>query len=386
MRRGKRVPSWGKVYEYGRREEEKEKYNIVMARVNESMNIREYPDSSSEKVGLLYADCGGTILSANNWRDVCFGGVVAYKESDPIENCSNSGTMIVAVNVKSSTTDATVGGLTDASKRFSIGGVVGVGVKPAVGSGAGRVDETPFHKGVFAVKDTDSAVIIHDFPFVGPSSQLFHVADIFKKPEVADIAVADNDIAALFNENTVTAAVGVNGKTVKNHIAGVDTLNHASGKLLFAFEDKSGSTFVKGVTVRSSGNNLFQSAFEIFLIKNNGAPHLESGIAGAEHLADFRTLFSGNKGFEFVIGILLQEHDRTAPRLFVFHINGVKDGSPLFSTDFPVPHFGGVRFVPLALGAVDVVGAVFKRGNQSQSAGTDMHLCVIAIGVDIGHV
>ena len=75
-------------------------------------------------------DCGGTILSANNWRDVCFGGVVAYKESDPIENCSNSGTMIVAVNVKSSTTDATVGGLTDASKRFSIGGVVGLTAQP----------------------------------------------------------------------------------------------------------------------------------------------------------------------------------------------------------------------------------------------------------------
>ena len=43
-------------------EEAKEKYNIVMARVYESMNIRELPDSNSEKVGLLYADCGGTIL------------------------------------------------------------------------------------------------------------------------------------------------------------------------------------------------------------------------------------------------------------------------------------------------------------------------------------
>ena len=43
-------------------EEAKEKYNIVMARVCESMNIRELPDSNSERVGYLYADCGGTIL------------------------------------------------------------------------------------------------------------------------------------------------------------------------------------------------------------------------------------------------------------------------------------------------------------------------------------
>lgn len=63
--------------------EEKEKYNIVMARVNESMNIRELPDSNSEKVGLLYADCGGTILEeGDGWTKIQSGNLIGWAKND----------------------------------------------------------------------------------------------------------------------------------------------------------------------------------------------------------------------------------------------------------------------------------------------------------------
>ena len=63
--------------------EEEVEYNIVMARVNESMNIRELPDSNSEKVGLLYADCGGTILEeGDGWTKIQSGNLVGWAKND----------------------------------------------------------------------------------------------------------------------------------------------------------------------------------------------------------------------------------------------------------------------------------------------------------------
>ena len=62
---------------------EEEKYNIVMARVYESMNIRELPDSGSEKVGLLYADCGGTILEeGDGWTKIQSGNLIGWAKNE----------------------------------------------------------------------------------------------------------------------------------------------------------------------------------------------------------------------------------------------------------------------------------------------------------------
>lgn len=64
-------------------EEETEEYNIVMARVNESMNVRELPDSGSKKVGLLYADCGGTILEkGDGWTKIQSGNLIGWAKDD----------------------------------------------------------------------------------------------------------------------------------------------------------------------------------------------------------------------------------------------------------------------------------------------------------------
>ncbi len=64
-------------------DEEEEKYNIVMAKVNKSMNIRELPDANSKKIGLLYADCGGTILEkTNGWTKIQSGNLVGWANND----------------------------------------------------------------------------------------------------------------------------------------------------------------------------------------------------------------------------------------------------------------------------------------------------------------
>lgn len=62
---------------------EKEKYNLVMAKVNKSMNIRELPDANSAKVGLLYADCGATILEeGDGWTKIQSGNLVGWASNE----------------------------------------------------------------------------------------------------------------------------------------------------------------------------------------------------------------------------------------------------------------------------------------------------------------
>ena len=62
---------------------EAEKYNIVMARVSKYMNVRKEPDSNSERVGYLYADCGGTILErANGWTKIESGNLIGWAKDD----------------------------------------------------------------------------------------------------------------------------------------------------------------------------------------------------------------------------------------------------------------------------------------------------------------
>lgn len=62
---------------------EAEKYNMVMANVNEYLNVRKEPDSNSEKIGYLYADCGGTILErTNGWTKIESGNLVGWAKDD----------------------------------------------------------------------------------------------------------------------------------------------------------------------------------------------------------------------------------------------------------------------------------------------------------------
>ena len=59
------------------------KYKLVMANVKESMNIRKEPDVNSEKLGLLYADCGGEILErVEGWTKIRSGNLVGWANND----------------------------------------------------------------------------------------------------------------------------------------------------------------------------------------------------------------------------------------------------------------------------------------------------------------
>ena len=63
--------------------EETVEYNIVMANVSKQMNIRELPDSNSAKVGLLYVDCGGTILEeGDGWTKIQSGNLVGWANNE----------------------------------------------------------------------------------------------------------------------------------------------------------------------------------------------------------------------------------------------------------------------------------------------------------------
>lgn len=56
---------------------------IVMADVKNQMNVREEPTTESKKVGLLYADCGGTILdSVDGWTKIESGKLVGWACND----------------------------------------------------------------------------------------------------------------------------------------------------------------------------------------------------------------------------------------------------------------------------------------------------------------
>lgn len=62
---------------------EEEKYKLVMAKVKESMNIRENPNVDSAKLGLLYADCGGEILEqTEGWTKIKSGNLVGWANND----------------------------------------------------------------------------------------------------------------------------------------------------------------------------------------------------------------------------------------------------------------------------------------------------------------
>lgn len=64
-------------------EEVEERNKLVMANVDKSVNVRAEASSESEKVGLLYEDCGGTILErADGWTKLQSGELIGWVSND----------------------------------------------------------------------------------------------------------------------------------------------------------------------------------------------------------------------------------------------------------------------------------------------------------------
>lgn len=63
--------------------EEKEESDLVMADVQNALNVRAEADEESEKVGLLYKDCGGRILERKDgWTKIKSGDLIGWAKDD----------------------------------------------------------------------------------------------------------------------------------------------------------------------------------------------------------------------------------------------------------------------------------------------------------------
>lgn len=64
-------------------EEEEPESSLVMADVKNSLNVRAEASQESEKIGLLYADCGGEILErAEGWTKIKSGNLIGWASND----------------------------------------------------------------------------------------------------------------------------------------------------------------------------------------------------------------------------------------------------------------------------------------------------------------
>ena len=62
---------------------ENEESKLVMANVSRAMNVREEPSEESNKVGVLYKDCGGKILErGNGWTKIQSGDLIGWAKDD----------------------------------------------------------------------------------------------------------------------------------------------------------------------------------------------------------------------------------------------------------------------------------------------------------------
>ena len=58
-------------------------YDLVMANVSNTLNVRQEPDEEAKKVGYLYADCGGTVLERKNgWTKLKSGDLTGWAKDE----------------------------------------------------------------------------------------------------------------------------------------------------------------------------------------------------------------------------------------------------------------------------------------------------------------
>ena len=88
-------------------DEEKET-SLVMANVRDALNVRSEADETSDKVGLLYKDCGGTILERKDgWTKLQSGNIIGWASDeyllfgdDALALANDVGKMIATINTE----------------------------------------------------------------------------------------------------------------------------------------------------------------------------------------------------------------------------------------------------------------------------------------------
>lgn len=75
--------SVGRVQNKSTRRTQKEELELVMTNVSNTLNVRKEPEEEAEKVGYLYADCGGTILERKDgWTKLESGGLIGWAKDE----------------------------------------------------------------------------------------------------------------------------------------------------------------------------------------------------------------------------------------------------------------------------------------------------------------
>lgn len=84
----------------------KRKSGLVMADVQNSLNVRLEPNQESEKLGLMYADCGGEILdSVEGWTKIKSGNLVGWCSNDYLLFDEEAEELAEAVGVTTATVE-----------------------------------------------------------------------------------------------------------------------------------------------------------------------------------------------------------------------------------------------------------------------------------------
>ena len=266
-------------------------------------------------------------------------------------------------------------------------GAGGMGIKPAVGGGMRRMDETPFDQVARTAVQNDAAVIVDHLAADCPAAELLQVTDALAAAEIADVAVPDHYVGTMVEINRMTASVGIDGEAVENDVLRIATVDHAAGEVFSAFQHETGLGFVECVSVGPSGNDAGKIPFEISLVEHDRFADPEIGTAGAECARYLGFRLAGDDRLELVIGIFLQQHDGAAPRVFTFHIHRIEDVFPVCGAFFPVIDFYAALFSAFRRGAVDVTGTVLKGRDQQKASGADRQAGPgFRIGVNIGQI
>ena len=88
--------------------DEAEETKLVMANVRDALNVRSEADETSDKVGLLYKDCGGTILERKDgWTKLQSGNIIGWASDeyllfgeDALALANDVGKMVATINTE----------------------------------------------------------------------------------------------------------------------------------------------------------------------------------------------------------------------------------------------------------------------------------------------
>lgn len=95
-------------YDLNEVKEEEQESKLVMANVKSALNVRSDASTEAEKVGMLYKDCGGTILERRDgWTKLQSGNIIGWASDeyllfgeDAIALANNVGKMVATINTE----------------------------------------------------------------------------------------------------------------------------------------------------------------------------------------------------------------------------------------------------------------------------------------------